>query len=125
MTEERRERLRKSDIILKVILILFGIIQTGIGWGLKEIYTTLKEHDRAIFSISAQTVSSKELITVLQVLSNESRQTVTTLQERSLNMEGQLGTLQGGITKRLDRMESKLDQIIETGILNGNVKRRW
>ena len=55
---ERRDKFRRSDLTFKVIMILFAIIQAGIGWGLKEIWTTMKEHDRSI--VALQTLDLKE-----------------------------------------------------------------
>ena len=88
--EERRERFRRTDLYFKSILILFGIIQGGIGWGLKEIYTTLRQHDTKITVV--ETTLSKE--------------------------QAERSDFRNNITSRLDRIDDKLDRILETGVLN-------
>lgn len=98
--EDRRDKFRKADMALKIVLVLIGVVQAIVGWGLGELYSTLKEHDRAIIIV----------------------------QEKTSNLDGRLQLLQGGITTRLDRMEGKIDQIIQTGILNPITRgsnRRW
>lgn len=91
-SDERRDKFRKSDLTFKVILILFGVIQTGIGWGLREIWNTMKEHDRAIVALQRDSANNTSIYTVKY----------TTIE----NLTADLKT-------RLNKIDDKIDSIID------------
>jgi len=89
-SDERREKFRRSDLTMKIIFILFGIIQTGIGFGLREIWYTQKDHTLAIAVLETE----------VKIIKSDNT------------------SLKNEIYKKLDKIDDKLGQILETGILN-------
>lgn len=107
---EERRKLRSSDVLMKIVVICLTFICGGLSWGLREIFYTLRTHEVSIVKLSVERENDHALVVEHQ------RQIilVSSLEERVSSNEGRLGNLQLGITQRLDRLENKLDSILET-----------
>lgn len=123
---DRRGLLTSMDMLTKVLLILLTILNGLMGWGVKEVFNSLRTHEK---DITVLQVENKSQTGILEFVRNEQLSLAPRLiktEERQLSIEGKLDVLSTGITARLVSIEQKIDRITETGILDGTPnRRRW
>lgn len=124
---DRRTSSRVSDLVMRVCIVLLMMISGGLSWGLKEIYISLRTHEREIIRLNVSSENDHKILEQLVKRQGEGLSQLSTLEARVSSNEVKIDTVLVNILKQLSVVEAKvgilddkLDRVIETGILNEN-----